>query len=87
MYRSGEARGPVLFVHAQDGLEDKLEPDYIGPCLALPVSTLRRETLTVISETLNKLGEVMDTSADKGQERFLVFAAIDLVSSGVLCGH
>eukprot|EP00439_Symbiodinium_sp_Y106_P064927 s2345_g10.t1 len=73
----------VLYVHARDGLEDKLEPDDIGACLALPVSTLRKATLTAISDILKKLGEVMDTSAEKGQERFLLFAALELTRAGV----
>ena len=72
----------VLYVHARDGLEDKLEPDDIGACLALPVSTLRKATLTAISDILKKLGEVMDTSAERGQERFLLFAALELTSAG-----
>ena len=82
---AGEAQRRVLYVDAVDGLEDKLEPDAIGSCLAVAVSALRKETLTVISEILKKLGEVMDTSADKGQERFLLFAAVDLVTAAVPC--
>ena len=77
----------VLYVHARDGLEDKLEPDDIGACLALPVSTLRKATLTAISDILKKLGEVMDTSAEKGQERFLLFAALELTRAGAAEPH
>ncbi|CAE7038104.1 omh4 [Symbiodinium natans] len=73
----------ILYVEAQDGLEDKLEPDEITPCLTFGVLTLRKSTLTVISEILKKLGDVMDTSAEPGPERFLLFAAMDLIATAV----